>query len=135
MYPFHTLTLSLPLRINICCKSCTDYLIFPGKKVHAGFLHVWLIVVTPSFVTSRLVIGFLLDLICLLEICICSLKQCISGHLFISRHIHHSETEFCSYLFQIFIVKLYLYSKKVKLSRYMPWRHMGGRGGIAPTRT
>jgi hypothetical protein len=23
--------------------------------------------------------------------------------------------------------------KKVKLSRYTPWRHMGGRGGIAPT--
>jgi hypothetical protein len=23
--------------------------------------------------------------------------------------------------------------KKKKLSRYMPWRHMGGKGGIAPT--
>jgi hypothetical protein len=22
---------------------------------------------------------------------------------------------------------------KVKWSRYTPWRHMGGRGGIAPT--
>jgi hypothetical protein len=24
---------------------------------------------------------------------------------------------------------------KVKLSRYMPWRHMEGKGGIAPTHT
>jgi hypothetical protein len=25
--------------------------------------------------------------------------------------------------------------KKVKLSRYTPWWHMGGRGGIAPINT